>query len=213
MKNYNEEYFYLKLVEHSGYPMLALDDDFKKYALRFLRTKPIEYTKKIQLKFREPIPQKPQMADYNPFTTPSPVLSEKLKKVIEDMQVKDIQFVPVLIRDKKDEFIEGFHAIKVCNSISCANMDLSDYASSEPGEVDHFNKLVLDNEKLDNIPLEDRLIFAVEEEITTVLYHISVVEKMLNAAPTGMTVYRLAGYDPSAPFYEAYGEYLKGLTK
>ena len=213
MKNYNEEYFFLGIVEHPDYPMLALSKDFKNYAIDFLCTEPIEYEQTIQLKFRDPVPRKPRMVDYHSFSTPSPVFSEKLKKVIEGIPVKDIQFVPVLICNKNDELIEGYHAIKVCNSIECADMDLSGYDTFSDGEISAFTKLVLDNEKLDKIPLENRLIFALGEKITYVLYHISVVEKMLETTPEGMTVYRLAGWDSSAPFYEVYGNYLKSLMK
>lgn len=214
MKNYNDEYFFLRLVESSEYPRLVLDDDFLDYAMDFLRAKPIVYDENfIQLRFREPVPRKPKMVDYHSFSTPSPVFSEKLKKVIEDMEVKDIQFVPVLIRDKSDDLIEGYYAIKVCNQISCADLEKSKYDRTGNGKVSNFQKLVLDNEKLDEIRLEDRLVFAIGESRVYVVYHISVIEKMLDAAPEGMTVYSLSGWDPSAPFYEVYGEYLKGLTK
>jgi len=213
MKNYNEEYFFLGLVNNPNYPMLDLDDDFEDYAMDFLRAKPIDYAETIQLMFSEPVPKNPQMADYHSFITSSPVFSEKLKKVIEDIHIKDIQFIPVLIRNEKDEFIKGFHAIKVCNLIHCADLERSEYDLLGNGKIGSFSKLVLDNQKLDEISLADRLIFAVGEKRTYVLYHISVVEKMLDAAPRGMTVYRLAGWDSSAPFYDAYGNYLKGLMK
>jgi len=212
MTNYNEEYFFIADNEDERYPMLDLNDDYcDEYAMPLLRAEPIVYDKPILLEFAYPVPRNPKMGDYHSLEKPSPVFSEKLKKVIEDMQVKDIQFVPVLIEGKKKEMIEGYHAIKVCNLIYCADLETSEYDTFDDGRVCTFEKLVLDNVKLDKIPLEDRLIFAVGEKRTYVVYHISVVEKMLATAPEGMTVYRLAGWDSSVPFYEAYGEYLKGL--
>jgi hypothetical protein len=191
--------------------MLDLDDDFEDYVMDFLRAEPVVYKETIILQFGYPVPRKPKMADYHDFSTPSPVLSEKLKKAIEAMQVKDIQFVPVLIRDKNDDLIEGYHAINVCNTINCTNMEESKYSLLTNGKICNFDKLVLDNEKLDLIPLEDRLIFSVGECGNYVVYHISVIEKMLETSPEGMTVYRLAKWDSSAPFYDAYYEYISEL--
>jgi hypothetical protein len=211
MADYNEEYFILSITNNSNYPMLDLDDDFEDYAMDFLDDEPIIYEETIQLQFGDPVPRKPKMVDFHDFSNASPVLSKKLKKVIEDMQVKNIQFVPVLIRDKNDDLIEGYHAIKVCNTINCADLKKSKYSLLTNKKICSFDKLVLDNEKLDSIPLEDRLIFAIGEKRTYVVYHISVVEKMLETAPEGMTVYRLAQWDSSAPFYDAYYEYISKI--
>lgn len=208
MKDYNEDYFFLEIDNSPSNPILALDDDFKEYVMDFLRNEPIVYDKIIQLKFRNPVPKKPRMADFHSFSSPSPVFSVKLKKVVEDMQIKNIQFVPVLIRGKSDELIEGYHAIKVCNTINCTDLEKSVYDTFDDGRVCSFDKLVLNNKKLEPIPLKDRLIFAIGEKRTYVVYHISVVEKMLETAPEGMTVYRLAKWDSSAPFYDAYYDYI-----
>ena len=82
----------------------------------------------------------------------------------------------------------------------------SDWEPNEwkPGKASNVEKLVLDNEVLDKIPLEERLVFAVWEAHLHVLYHYSVVEKMLEIDPTGMTIYRLSKWDSSAPFKSEY---------
>lgn len=214
MKNYNDEYFFIGLAEISNSPMLTLDDDFvEDYAIPFLHARPIKYSELIRLKFSEPVPRKPKMVDYHSFSTPSPVVSEKLKSAIEATQAKEVQFVPVLIRDKSDDLIEGYSVIKICKSINCANMEESKYNLALNGKILSFDKLVLDNDKLDEIPLEDRLIFAVGEKKTYIAYHISVIEKMLATEPVGMNVYRVSGWDPGLPFREIYDEYLKGLSE
>jgi hypothetical protein len=63
-------------------------------------------------------------------------------------------------------------------------------------------------EALEKIPLEERLVFAIWENDLKVCYHYSVVEKLLELEPKGMTVYRLAKLDANAPFM---GEYLSKL--
>ena len=63
---------------------------------------------------------------------------------------------------------------------------------------------MFNNELIDKIPLEQRLVFAAKERRTHILFHQSVVEKILEIEPKGLTVYRLSKYDPDQPFIEEY---------
>ena len=205
MKNYNEEYFYLK-EEGSNFPMvqyaaenvcsrMELFDDI------VLDTNEIRY-----LSFRKPIPGNPKLADFHRIQQNSPAISERLKNVLESLNLKDVQFLPAVIRDKNGTEHSGYYIIHVVNLIKCMDKENSDWEPNEwkPGQAADIEKLVLDNEVLDKIPLEERLVFAVWENSMEVLYHYSVVEKMLEIDPTGMTIYRLSKWDSSAPFKSEY---------
>ena len=209
MRDYNEEYFFVKREQNSRIPKLMLDDQDEHYSLKLLFPRPLEKTTAYHLKFDHP-PRKPVMADFHLLSTPVPVITEKLKEVFASLELNYIQLIPVLIRDKSDDIIEGYHLLKIFNPIECVDKEKSEYQTMRSGEIRNFNKLVLDNERLDQIPLKDRLILNVGECDTNVIYHISVVEKILATAPTGLTVYRLSKWDSGAPFREAYVSYLKG---
>lgn len=209
MKDYNDEYFFVMRDQSSRFPSLILDDVDNHYSIKMLQARPLECISPLHLKFNRP-PRKPIMADFHRLNAPTSVVTEKLKIVFESLDLNYIQLLPVLIRDKSDDIIEGYHILKVFNSVECVDMEKSEYETMLSGDILAFNKLVLDNEKLDQIPLKDRLIINLAEHSTSVLYHISVVERILETAPTGLVVYRVSKWDSEAPFIEAYVSYLNG---
>lgn len=166
-----------------------------------------DLTSKRMLKYAKPIPRKPKFADLHFLTQYAPVISGRLKNVLESLNLKEVQFLPAIIRDDKgNEHDNGFYIVHVYNDIKCLNKEKSDWEESLFNEekVSEIDKLVLDNEVLDQIPLGERLIFALWEESSLVFYHRSVVEKILDIDPTGLTVYSISGYDSSFPFIESY---------
>lgn len=212
MKNYNEEYFYLRKTGGDKYPSLQyaagnvcssmeLFDDIA------LDTQEIRY-----LSFRKPMPRSPKLADFHLLKENAPAISECLKKVLESLNLKGIQFLPAVIRDKSGKEHSGYYIIHIVNLIKCMDKENSIYEPCRdlPGQVTDLDKLVLDNEVLDKIPLEERLVFALWENSLKVCYHYSVVEKLLEINPKGMTIYRLSKWDSSTPFKEEYMSKLFG---
>ena len=208
MTDYNEEYFYLHEDEVDKYPSLEYDydapDDMELFDDIVLDTEEIRY-----LCFCKPTPHNPQLADFHFLQENAPVISERLKNVLESFNLKNMQFLPAVIRDKSGEEHSGYYIIHIVNTIKCMDVEKSKYSGRDAtGLVSGVEKLVLNNDVLDKIPLEDRLVFALWENNMKVLYHYSVVEKLLEIDPKGMTIYRLSKYDSSAPFM---GEYISKL--
>ena len=211
MKDYNEEYFY---VESTGdnYPMLAYAAGGGDYT-EIDKAKSLNITEKRIVCYKAPIPAKPQLADLHFLTQHAPVISERLKDVLESLNLKEVQFLPAIVRDSSHNEHERFYIVHVYNLIECMDREKSEWTQnpfSKAVKVGKIEKLVLDNELIDAIPLEERLVFAARERSTHVLYHQSVVEKMLEIAPTGLTIYRLSKYDSSLPFIESYMAKRKG---
>ena len=178
MQNYNDEYFFITSNQNSNIPSLIFDDQDRHYSLKILFPRLLECTHPLHLKFNR-LPKKPIMADFHNLSAPTPVVTEKLKSVLASYELDYLQLLPVTIRDKNDDIIEAYYIVKVSNPIECVDMEKSEYKTMRSGDILAFNKLVLDNEKLDIIPLKDRLIINLAEHTTSVLYHISVVDKML----------------------------------
>ena len=204
MKDYNEEYFYVKKSGGEIYPSLSYAADGGDYT-EVDKAKPLDTTQKRIVCYASPVPPKPELADHHRLTQHAPVISERLKDVLESLNLKEVQFLPAIILDNRHNEHEGFYIVHVYNEIKCLDRENSEW---EEGFFDEeradVEKLVLDNEVLDQIPLEERLVFALWEQSTHVLYHQSVVEKILEIAPTGLTIYRLSKYDSSLPFIESY---------
>lgn len=205
MKNYNEEYFYLQEVETNHYPMMEYDYDGGD-SMEVYDEIPLDLSEKRIVCFAKPIPSSPKLADYHFLGENCPVISERLKNVLESFNLKDVQFLPTIIRDKKGDEHEGYYIIHVVNLIECMDKEKSDWKPSKhnKGEADYIDKLVLDNELIDKVPIEERLVFAAWENSLKVLYHRSVVEKILEIEPTGLTIYRLSKWDSKLPFIEGY---------
>lgn len=204
MKDYNQEYFYVERDGIDIYPSLHYVKGGGNYVeVDMLASKDVT-TKRI-MGFDDSTLGDPQLADFHDLKHYAPVITERLKNVLESFNPKDTQFLPTLIRDGHDNEHDGYYILHVYNEIKSMDWEDSDW------EKNRFNKekasierLVLDNEKIDVIPLEERLVFKVWEDSTHLLFHQSVVEKMLEIAPTGLTVYRLSEYDSQIPFIEEY---------
>lgn len=209
MTDYNQEYFYISYAELDKYPGVKYSIYEPHSSFELLRSRVLDETPRI-LSFRNTFSGTPQFGDFHSLDEHAPVLSERMKNVLESFHLKDVQFIPAIILDESEEEHKGFYIIRVHNEIQCMNKELSSWEPSEnkPGKAFSIDKLVLDNEVLDKIPLEERLVFAMWEKKMKVCYHYSVVEKLLELEPKGMTVYRLSKWDPSAPFM---GEYLSKL--
>ncbi len=209
--DYNEEYFYIKPTDLEVYPMLE-------YArgggdsMEIFDDIALDTTKTRALCFSKPIPKDPQLGDHHFLTANAPVISERLKNTLEGLNLKETQFLPTVVQNKEGEEHIGYYIIHVINLIECMDKDKSEWTPSrrKPGKASDVNKLVLDNEALGKIALEERLVFALWENSLNVLYHQSVVEKILEIAPTGLTIYRLSKWDSKTPFVE---EYVDNLQK
>ena len=206
MKDYNQEYFY---VRRKGINFPSIDYvNWPDSDLDYL-TDVYDGEKVIPFKFGEPMPNNLRLADLHGCAYKM-VCSEIIKKALEEMNLKGVQFIPATIRDHTDKVIEGYYIIHIYNLIECMNMDISKWRSPRrtPEIIQSIDKLVLDNEKLDVIPLEDRLVFALKEHPLTTLYHRSVIDKILSVTPTGVGVYCLADWDGSNPFEDEFWEYI-----
>lgn len=210
MKNYNEEYYYL---EPNGINYPALDfagPNQIKNKFKFFKEDAIDESV-IELQFSAPIPRKPKMADLHSMAS-NRVISRRLRDLLISLNLKDVQFIPAVITDKNGDLIEDYFIIHIHNIIKCADMEKSIYEDDNDEDavklVYDFEKLVLDNKRLDKIPLEERLVFFVDESDLRRLYHRTVAEKILSLKPTGVAFYQLSSYDPSRPFQEEFIDWI-----
>ncbi|WP_164015790.1 imm11 family protein [Pyxidicoccus trucidator] len=187
------DYFVIMRAGPSTYPLLEWDE----YRLGFLRPAPVDATVPIQLRLGRPVPRAPVMVDYH--SLPEPVVSERLKDALAALDLFGLQLVPADVKVKPDD-VRRYWLLHVFNWIACIDRQSSATSLSRRGTVLGIDKLVLDEKVLQEIPLERRRVFCLDEFISTHLFHHSVVEQVLALNPEGVRFVRVDQWNDSAGF-------------
>jgi hypothetical protein len=99
----NNEFEYYLIESDGKYasPLLMNDDEVNSGGTAFLRRyTPIDENVVTHLVFNPPIPPKPDMTDYLDLNCRA-VFSRKVRDVLKEMNIKDFQLVPAIIKDPK----------------------------------------------------------------------------------------------------------------
>lgn len=210
MKDYNQEYFYM-YAKGVNFPRLNFTGSQPiKDSQLFYSEDPISNNRTIPLMFAPPVLSKPQLADVHHVSS-TLAISEKLKSHLDQLGLKKVQFIPASIQDYSDDIHNDYYLIHIYNLVRCADLEKSEWrpVRRDPSRVLSFDKLILDNKSLDTIPLEDRLVIALEEQNLDKIYHRSIVDHILKIRPTGVTFYPLAGFTGNEPFEDEFLEYIE----
>jgi len=177
-------YFVLDSDDNSNYPPLNKFDHETTMATHMDELIPDGFTCifEVDLDYSD-APKVPQMVDYH--TAPKPVVSKKIKDVLEPLNLKGVQLVPAEIR-WKDKVYKDYFYMHVIVYHQCADKENSDILFSKiDGRIRRIKKFVL-NPKLTDIPLEDRLLFRCQEHSSYYFIEESLKNKIMAADPKGI---------------------------
>jgi hypothetical protein len=200
METINSEYYIL--VEDSEYPALAYKDwgDFDLDRTLNLN-RPIEKMPEFpfDLYLRKPVPRKPKLADYHILFGLEHVVSERVKLTIEEMNPIKIEYLPADIHLNSTGYEEGYFILNIYNVITAMDKAHSEWTKSHnprpEREVLSIDKLVLDLSKLADIPLQERLIFALGECPVYKLFHESIIDNIARLEPKGFYAVPVKAWD------------------
>jgi hypothetical protein len=120
------------------------------------------------------------MVDHH--SLPEPVVSTRLKDVLEPLNLYGVQIVPADVRMRDDTTLR-YWLLHLWHEIPCMDRKRSVFKPSSDGVfLLSLDRLVLDEQVLKDIPLEKRLVFLLEED-TVHLFHGSVVERIMALQP------------------------------
>ena len=155
-----------------------------KSSIGYLYDRSIEIEGEVTMRFdfSEPIPRNPVLADY--LSSPKTVFSQKIYEVLKPLDIKNIQWLPAIIEGLNGEEYADYWGLRILKKRECLDRELSDCEFETFGLWD-VKRLVIDKKKLENIPLEERLIFIMGEHSYD-LFHESIVEKIMSVNPTGL---------------------------
>jgi hypothetical protein len=165
-------------------PLLMPDDNQNTWMLH--GREPIEPLEKpMELCFCPPVPGKPRMVDFHEL--PSSVFSQKIYDVLQPMNIDGLQLLPAIIRGKDNNFFKDYWVAYVYNRITCMDMERSQYDISKlDGKIKNILRFFLDDKMLAKIPLENRLVFLLEEGMSKRIYHKSIVDAIMSVNPVGI---------------------------
>ncbi|MCP3165755.1 imm11 family protein [Myxococcus qinghaiensis] len=173
------EYFVLEAAANDSHPLLQWDES----GSAFHRGEAVSVTEPIRLRLGQPVPRHPVMVDHH--TLPEPVISERIRNVLEPLSLHRVQFVPADVRVSTGD-VRRYWLMHVFNELACIDARRSLCRRSPSGLVMvSLDKLVLDEQMLRAVPEELRRVFVLTESVSTYLFHVSMVEKVLALQPEG----------------------------
>jgi hypothetical protein len=198
MKNINEEYFIPMRTQLLDAPILEWGDEEDDSPFFDGTPVPENMISPIALELGEPEPHKPRMVDYHPL--PEFVASEKIKNVLEEINPFGIQLIPAEIT-VVDQIYANYWLVYVTNRIEgYLDREESEFVENWAGKIIDMTKILLDSEKITEIPLEKRLIFKLNEFNLHEIIHESIVEKIMDTSPEGVKFWPLTEWDDDAYF-------------
>jgi len=186
---FNKEYFVIGRENNNDYPLLVVKQGGK-YEREY------EYVDDIQpmlYRLGEPVPSKPIMVDFH--SSSCSIVSQKISDVLKNLNIKGLQLIPATIEGKNNELYENYWFLNIYNKLQALDMEKSVYNWSNFLKLANpIEKLVLNEELLSGIPLEERLIFRLEENKVFEIYHKSVVDAIMTTNPEGIQFTKVEDY-------------------
>lgn len=174
---------YLYYIMESSYDIPSVPSLKRASKERYLMKKhKIENPSLMEFRLRGSF-RKPNFVDCH-FASADYVVSQKICDVLSSMSIEGLQLLPAIIKFKS-EIIENYYGILLYNRIKCVDRKLSSCSVTDIG-VHDVEKLVLNKEILQDIPLEKRLAFKLKEDPAFCIYHKSVVDVIEAISPKGL---------------------------
>lgn len=177
------DYYIVMRENNPKYPLLGWRQD---YLIRSME--PFNIDEPIKLRVGDPVPKKYEMVDYH--SLPESVISEKIKNVLEPINIYGTQLLPTTVEGEKGD-VYSYYLLHIYNEISCMDKRKSKYEDwGDPDDEDDIDfdisKLVLDEDVIKTIPLEKRLVFRLVEDTSKNLFHKSIRDTIMAKDPKGI---------------------------
>ena len=174
MKDLNDEYYVVfkdtnkNLVSIDGYiePDFALDDPA-----------PEPHTVEIYNVGRE---KNPKFVDMHFQSLTDIVMQKKVVEILEKFNLYKVQLLKGTHGEVIEQFNQMYYKLWCYNHILCLDLEKSKYGSKEADNtwVYDLETIVLDSERLGQVPLEQRLMFYLAERPQCLIVHQSVVDEL-----------------------------------
>lgn len=184
-------YFVVERANNNSYPLLSWDEP------SFRRSEEVVRSTPVRLRLGKPVPKKPQMVDFH--VLPEPVVSKKICDVLVPMNLLDVQLVPAQV--PADGRVFDYWILHVRRCIEALDMSRSQYkVRPSDGGISILEKIVLDDRKLEKVPLDERLLFRPKEYGTVWLFHQRLKDAIEAVNPVGLRFFHVRDWDDTVAF-------------
>jgi hypothetical protein len=188
----NKDYYVIDRAGGSQYPLL----EWNQLSLIFYKGKPVTVTEPVKLRLGAPVPKNPVMVDYH--SLPKPVVGQKIFNVLNPLNIDGTQLLPADVEMPDGEKLR-YWLLHVFNKITCLDRDKS-ICDIDDGYVMDIERLVLDEDILQNIPVEKRLVFVLKESVSTCLFHKSIMDAVMAVNPVGCRFFPVTSWNDDSSF-------------
>ncbi|MDO6707523.1 DUF1629 domain-containing protein [Photobacterium sp. 1_MG-2023] len=129
---------------------------------------------------------------------PAGLVSEKFKNVLESFQLPGVDFYPAYIENRGKTW-DKHYLVHIWKNYRALDPKRSVYDGTYENDEFELRQMVLNEDVLDKIPLQERLVFRLHEK-PHYLYHESVVSALKLAGLTGVGFLSLQDWGPGAAF-------------
>ena len=170
----NSKYYFVKRKGDQTYPLVALQN---------LGDVQFGEADTLKVIIKPPVPRNPIMADF--LSGSKDIFDKRITDVMQSMNMEGVRFFSTKIEGAKGNIYDNYKCVYVDdNTYELLDKEHSDFTFSS--RLYSYKKLVIDREKLSEIPLNKRLGMRLREAPSYYLYHQSVVDAIMELEPTGM---------------------------
>jgi hypothetical protein len=188
----NFEYYVIgTILNDKDYPQLDyLSDSITEQYIFFNQVKVIQNPQVMEFSLKKPYPDNPATIDH--FSCMESIFSEKIKNVLESFKIKDIQFIPAVIKNGKCKEYNKFYFMHIYRHIKALDWKASKFGNEDG--MFTIERYALDHTVLGNIPMEERLVFRLSENASMRIYHKTIVDEIMAKSPKGIEFIKIEEY-------------------
>ncbi|WP_199611055.1 imm11 family protein [Flocculibacter collagenilyticus] len=138
----------------------------------------------------------------------TPIITTKLRDKIKHIDFKVMQLYPSVYIDDKDKWHENYWCMNFWEEVDYWDKEKSKLsktsrkrlATNPNAVVIDIYKYVLDVEKLDKVPLAERLIFKIDRGMGYIFIHQSIADILMEENPTGIKLVKVSDFEEGKQF-------------
>jgi hypothetical protein len=153
-----------------------------------------EFPRAAAVQFSDNYPDNRKLYDFQTNTLDAFIISERVRKLLESLEISNAEYLPVDIKDHKGHVVgKDYSILNLLGGEDAIDMEKSDYKmdSLEKDQIGRIKKLAINEKGI----RPDAKMFRCAKERRLVLIREDVLEAFKKAGLTGFKVFEAEGWD------------------